>query len=109
MISIPDCSQVFGSDPSLSNLKCVLCNFEDAMGSFMSTVVELKEKRVMDRLCIAINVRLRIQQGKTDSIVARIKRHQDKLHERMLVSAAKKFCPANIGDNTVIPIEKPDK
>ena len=27
----------------------------------------------------------------------------------MLVSAAKKFCPANVGDNVVVPIQKPDK
>ena len=33
----------------------------------------------------------------------------DRLHDRMLVSAAKKFCPANVGDNVVVPIPRPDK
>ena len=37
---------------------------QETMGSFMFTVVELKEKMVMDPLCIATNVRLRMQQGK---------------------------------------------
>ena len=72
---------------------------QDAMGSNMSTVVELKEKRVMDRLCIATNVRLRRQQGKQIQLLSGIRRRQDKLHDHMLVSATKKFSLANIADN----------
>ena len=79
----------------------VLIILQDAMDSFMFTVVELKGKKVMDRLFGATR--------QTDTIVAGIKRRQDRLHDRMLVSAAKKFCPANIDDNIVIPIERPDK
>ena len=38
-----------------------------------------------------------------------IKRSQEKLHDRMISSAAKKFQPAAMGDNVVVPIERPDK
>ena len=42
----------------------VLIIVHDAMDSFMFTVVELKWKKVMDRLFGATNVRLPMQQGK---------------------------------------------
>ena len=45
----------------------------------------------------------------TDSIVPGIKRRQNKLYDRMHLLALKKFCPANIRDNVVVPIERPDK
>ena len=31
------------------------------------------------------------------------------MHNCMFESVAKKFCTANIGDNVVVPIERPDK
>ena len=38
-----------------------------------------------------------------------IKRSQEKCHQRMLNANGKRFKPAEIGDNTIIPISKPDK
>ena len=42
-------------------------------------------------------------------IRAGVKRNQQKLHERMLQSSAKRFQAADVGDNVIIPIERPDK
>ena len=52
---------------------------------------------------------LSTQATKADGIRAGIKRNQEKLHDRMLASSAKKFHPANIGDNVLVPIVRPDK
>ena len=64
---------------------------------------------VMDRLFDAKKCEVANATMQTDTIVAGIKRRQDRLHDRMLVSAANKFCPAIIGDNIVIPMERRDK
>ena len=45
----------------------------------------------------------------SEVIRAGVKRNQQKLHERMLQSSAKRFQAADVGDNVIIPIERPDK
>ena len=114
---IPDGTHIFGSDLSPSNLNCVVCNFETSGAHYCPECngfvhvycgrTEGEESYGSPVYCNKCEVANATRQ--TDSIVAGIKMRQDKLHDRMLVSAAKKFCPANIGDNVVVPIERPDK
>ena len=44
-----------------------------------------------------------------DSMRDGIKRSQEQLHDRMLKSNAKKLQPAEVGNNVIIPISRPDK
>ena len=44
-----------------------------------------------------------------ESVRRGIKRKQEQLHQRMVNSAAKRFEPAHVGHNVIIPIEMPDQ
>ena len=114
---IPDGTRVFGSDSSPKSLNCVVCSYETSgvhscpgcSGSVhvhcgMTEGEEGYGSPVWCNKCY-----LSTQATKADGIRAGIKRNQEKLHDRMLVSSAKKFHPANIGDNVLVPIERPDK
>ena len=57
--------------------------------------------------CLRCEISLNLCEA--DNIRAGIKRNQNKLPNRMLQSSAKKFHPAYVGDDVIIPIERPDK
>ena len=50
-----------------------------------------------------------VNSNKAENIRAEIKRNQNKLHQLMFQSSAKNFHPACVGDNVIIPIERPDR
>ena len=47
--------------------------------------------------------------NEAENIRAGIKLNQNKLHQRMLQFSEKKCHPASVGDDVIIPIERPDR
>ena len=64
--------------------------------------------KIMNRLFGATNVRLPMQQGKRIPLLLESKGVRIDCMTAWY-QQQRKFCPANIGDNIVIPIERPDK
>ena len=114
---VPDGTHVFGHTSSHSTLECVVCAYETSgvhscpgCRGFVHVHcgrTEGEEGYGSPVWCTKCD--LLTQAKKANEVRAGIKRKQEKLHDRMLVSSAKKFHQANIGDNVVVPIERPDK
>ena len=52
---------------------------------------------------------IEVNRDKRESVRKGIKRKQEQFHQRIVNSAAKRFDPAHVGDNVIIPIERQDQ
>ena len=118
---IPDGTRVFGSNFSHtkthSTLNCVVCNYATSgvhscpgCSGFVHVYcgrTEGEESYGSPFWCAKCDLANTAKQA--NNVRVGIKRNQEKLHDRMISSAAKKFQPAAMGDNVVVPIERPDK
>ena len=115
---IPDGTYIFGHESRpLQTMKCVVCgkltsgghSCPGCNGNIHVICGRTNGEEGYGTTVWCPRCDISLKSSEADSLRAGIKRSQNKLHNRMLQSSAKKFHPACVGDNVIIPIERPDR